>query len=318
MNIVVTGSVAYDYLMSFSGKFTDHILPDKLDKISLSFLVESLKRQHGGNAANIAYSLALLGERPRVLAAVGTDFDPYRTSLETAGVDTRSIRVFEDAYTASFFCNTDMEGNQIASFYAGAMRHAPEMSVLQIDPPKPDLVLVSPNEPDAIVRTVKECREAGIDFVYDPSQQITSMTGEQLQFGLKNARMLILNDYELGMFTKKTGLDEARILESVGVLVVTLGEKGSVIRTPDGKIDIPPAKVSTVVDPTGVGDAYRSGLVKGVLHGLPLDVAGRMGSLAAAYVLETDGPQDHAYTLESFVERYEETFGYEENLQTFM
>ena len=316
MNIVITGSVAYDYLMSFPGKFTDHILPEKIDKISLSFLVDTLKRQHGGNAANIAYSLALLGERPRVVAAVGKDFTPYRETLDRAGVDTSSIKVFEDAYTASFFCNTDLEGNQIASFYAGAMKHAPELSIVEPSGEAPDLVLVSPNEPRAILRSAEQCRESGFPFMYDPSQQITSMTGDELRSGLQGAKMLILNDYEIGMFTQKTGLDQTQILAEVETLVVTLGDKGSVIHTQEGMIEVPTAKPARIVDPTGVGDAYRSGLVKGLVHGIPLDVAGRMGSLAAAYVLETEGPQDHVYTLNEFIERYEETFGYEENLRS--
>ncbi len=316
MNIVITGSVAYDYLMSFPGKFTDHILPEKIDKISLSFLVDTLKRQHGGNAANIAYSLALLGERPRVVAAVGKDFTPYRETLDRAGVDTSSIKVFEDAYTASFFCNTDLEGNQIASFYAGAMKHAPELSIVEPSGEAPDLVLVSPNEPRAILRSAEQCRESGFPFMYDPSQQITSMTGDELRSGLQGAKMLILNDYEIGMFTQKTGLDQTQILAEVETLVVTLGDKGSVIHTQEGMIEVPTAKPARIVDPTGVGDAFRSGLVKGLVRGIPLDVAGRMGSLAAAYVLETEGPQDHVYTLNEFIERYEETFGYEENLRS--
>jgi adenosine kinase len=315
LKLVITGSIAFDYLMSFPGIFSHHFLPDKLDHISVSFLVDSLKKQRGGVAANIAYSLALLGEKPLLFGTVGKDFGPYREELESVGVDTSGVKAFDDEYTASCFINTDQDGSQIVSFYTGAMRFAKDHALNHAIEEGEALVVVSPNDPAAMADHPAACRRLGIPFVYDPSQQIARLDGNALKTGLEGAKMLILNDYELGMFKKKTGLDDTGLMEHVETVVVTHGDQGSEIRTQDETIAVPIASPERILDPTGVGDAFRSGLLKGVMHGLPWDVAGRMGSLAAAYVLETDGPQSHSYNINAFVERYGRVFGESEHLE---
>ena len=309
MKLIVSGSIAFDYLMSFPGKFSDHFIPDKLDRISVSFLVDSMRQQHGGCAANICYSLGLLGEQPLLVGAVGQDFDAYRKTLVKVGVDTSSVLQVDNEYTASFFVNTDQERNQIASFYTGAMRFAKDISLQGLIKNQEILVIVSPNDPDAMIKHAVECQELDVPFIFDPSQQIARLEGDALKKGASGAKILILNDYELEMFKKKTHLSDEGLLDLVEIVIVTIGEKGSEIRNEESVISIPVATPSKVLDPTGVGDAFRAGLMKGMIHGLPMEVAGRMGSLAATHVLETSGPQSHSYTLEAFVERYGNVFG---------
>jgi len=307
VSIVVTGSVAFDYIMSFPGHFTDHILPDKLDNISLSFLVDDMQRVYGGCAPNIAYSLALLGERPVLMASAGKDAVEYRDWLASSGIDTSLLCICEDCFTASFFVSTDLDQNQIASFYTGAMARACELSIHAIE--NPELVIISPNDPQAMDKYARECRELGIPYLYDPSQQVARVEGDELLEGLTGAHILILNDYEYSILQKKTGLDEGQILERIGTLIVTLGEEGSRIVTPEDELIVPIARPKAVLEPTGVGDAYRAGLIVGLVHGYPWPVTGRLGALAAAYVIEHPGPQPQPYTLQAFVDRYRENFG---------
>jgi adenosine kinase len=305
MNVVVTGSIAYDYLMSFPGRFVDHILPDQLHRISLSFLVDEMRRQRGGCAANLAYSLALLGERPRLMGTVGQDFAEYRTWLEEHGVDTSLTRVEPDLFTASFFVNTDQDGNQIASFYTGAMARAHELSLHDLEPSAVDLVTISPNDPRAMVKYAAECQELDIPYLYDPSQQIVRLSAEELLAGLEGCDLLVVNEYEFGLLRDKTGLSADAIYSAAArACVVTLGEEGAHIWA-DGVLHAIPAVVpQRLHDPTGVGDAFRAGLVKGLGLGLPCDLAGYMGTLAATYSLEQPGPQGHCYTLTEFVARF--------------
>ena len=314
MNIVVTGSVAFDYIMSFPGHFTEHILLDKLDSISLSFLVDDLRRVYGGCAPNIAYSLALLNERPRLMASAGLDAGEYRDWLNEQGVDTSLLLICDDCFTASFFVNTDLDQNQIASFYTGAMARAHELSLYDIapspqSPDKPDLVIIAPNDPQAMAKYARECRELEIDYIYDPSQQVARVGGEELAEGLTGAKLLILNDYEYSILQNKTGLDEAQLLQRVENIVVTLGERGSRIVTQDQVFQVPIAAPNAVLEPTGVGDAYRAGLIKGMVHGFSWPVSGRIAALAAAYVIEHPGPQPKPYTLDEWVARYRANFG---------
>jgi adenosine kinase len=308
MNVVVTGSVAFDYIMSFPGRFTDHILPDKLDSISLSFLVDELHKVYGGCAPNIAYTLALLGERPRIMATAGADGIEYRRWLSENGVDTSLLRICEDCFTASFFVSTDLDQNQIASFYTGAMARARELSFYDVAE-KPDMAIISPNDPEAMRKYARECRELGIPYIYDPSQQVARVDGDELTEGLTGAEILILNDYEYSILRKKTGLDERQLLQRTSTIVVTLGDQGSRIVTQDQVHEVPVAKPDVVLEPTGVGDAYRAGLIKGLACGYEWAVAGRIAALAAAYVIEHPGPQPKAYTIEEFRARYRETYG---------
>lgn len=319
--IAVTGSVAYDYLMTFPGKFLDVVVPDRMHRLSVSFLVDEMRRVRGGVAPNIAYGLALLGERPLVVAAGGVDATDYRDWLAEEGVDVAGFVVFDDVFTASFFVSTDQEQNQIATFYAGAMAKASELPLRQFDPDSIALAVVAPNDPAAMDAYARECRELGIPFLYDPSQQVARLSAEDLLTGLDGAEILIGNEYEFGIIEKKTGLSEAEILSRVPVVIVTRGEEGSTIalrggsaEAPDGAVTyrIPPARLrSEALDPTGVGDAFRAGLLAARRRDLPWEVAGRAGSIAAVFALESLGPQPRRYSLPEFVARYRENFGSE-------
>jgi adenosine kinase len=308
MNVVVTGSIAYDYIMSFPGYFKDHILADKVaDSINLSFLVDRMVRRRGGVGSNIAYSLGLLGERPLLMGAVGQDFDDYRAWLESHGVDTSAVRQYDDVFTASYFCNIDLANNQIASFYNGAMARSAEMSLHDLKVGQIDLAVISPSDPKAMQRLVRECKEMGVPYLYDVSWQIVRLTDDELREGVTGCHMLVVNEYEFEMIRKRTGWQEQDILERADTLIVTLGERGSAISTRQARYHIPPVTPVRVVDPIGVGDAFRAGLLKGLMIGLDWESCGRIGSLAATYCLENDGPQGHAYTLAEFVERFKQS-----------
>lgn len=307
MQIIVTGSIAFDYLMSFPGKFTEHFLPEHFSRVSLSFLVDSMDKRRGGCAPNIAYTLALLGERPRLMGAAGQDFGDYRRWLEAAGVDTSLVAEIADKFTASFFCSTDEANNQIASFYTGAMAHASELSFRTAG--HVDLVIISPNDPAAMTQYAEECRALGIKFIFDPGQQCARMGGDQLADGISGAHQVICNDYELELIREKTGLGEADILERAGSLVVTRGEHGSSVFTRGHRVDVPAVAPHRIADPTGVGDAYRGGFMKGMAHNADPVVCARLGSVAATYALEHLGGQSHAYTWDEFTARYEQHFG---------
>ena len=307
MTIVVTGSIAFDYLMSFPGKFTEHFLAEHMQRVSLSFLVDSMDKRRGGCAPNIAYTLALLGEKPLLMGTAGQDFSDYRQWLERAGIDTSLVQQVDSKFTASFFCSTDTEGNQIASFYTGAMAHAGELSFRTVE--RCELAIISPNDPGAMAQYAEECRALGIDYIYDPSQQVARISGDEIKDGISGAKIVICNDYEFEIIRQKTGMDEQAILAVAEVLVVTKGEKGSAILLGDGRIDVPAITPHRVADPTGVGDAFRGGFMKGLALGAGYEVCGRLGSVAAAYALEHLGGQSHAYTWDEFTHRYEQHFG---------
>jgi adenosine kinase len=307
MSIVITGSIAYDYLMSFPGKFTEHLLPEHVHRVSLSFLVDTMDKRRGGCAPNIAYTLALLGERPRLMGTAGQDFGDYRNWLEAAGIDTSLVGEVPDKFTASFFCSTDQDSNQIASFYTGAMANAAELSFRTAG--TVTLAIISPNDPQAMLQYAEECRTLDIPFIFDPGQQCARMSGQELADALTGATVLILNDYELELLRQKTGLDEAALIARTATLVVTRGEEGSTITTSDSEIRIPAVMPRRIADPTGVGDAFRGGFMKGMVAGLDLETSGRLGSVAATYALEHLGGSSHAYTWAEFAARYEEHFG---------
>lgn len=307
MKIVVTGSIAFDYLMSFPGKFTDHILPEHINRVSLSFLVDTMDKRRGGCAPNIAYTLALLGERPLLMATAGEDFGDYRRWLEAAGVDTSLVKEIPGKFTASFFCSTDTQNNQIASFYTGAMANAGELSFRTVQ--DCGLAIVSPNDPEAMLQYADECRVLGVPFIFDPSQQCARLSGEELLHGLRGARILICNDYEFELIRDKTGLSERALLDEVGALVITRGEKGATVVTRRESFDVPAVPPDREADPTGVGDAYRGGFMKGLATGAELLTCARLGSVAATYALEHVGGSSHSYRLEEFAARYENQFG---------
>jgi len=307
MDIIVTGSIAYDYLMSFPGQFTEHFLPEHMSRVSLSFLVDTMDKRRGGCAPNIAYTLALLGERPRLMGTAGQDFEEYRRWLDAARIDTSLVRVIDGKFTASFFCSTDAVGNQIASFYTGAMANAGELSFRTL--PNRGIVIISPNDPGAMLQYAEECRTLGIPYVWDPGQQCARMSGDELRDGLAGATIVICNDYELELLRQKTGLDEAGILAQTRALVVTRGEHGCSIQETTGRTDVPAVTPHRIVDPTGVGDAYRGGFLKGLARGVSYEMCARLGSVAAAFALEHLGGQSHSYTWGEFKARYERQFG---------
>lgn len=308
MDILVTGSVAYDYLMTFPGLFKEHLLAEHLEKISLSFLVDKLVRRRGGIAPNIAYTMALLGGKPRVMATVGVDFDEYRAWLEQHGVDTRNAVVVPETYTASFFATTDQSNAQVASFYPGAMAHAAELSLKELEGPQPDLVVISPNDPAAMERAIAECVELGIPYVYDPSQQIVRFDGEILRRGVENAHALFVNEYEFELIKDKTKLSREDILSHVEFMVVTLGPKGAEVFYDGQMTSIEAVPTEQIIDPTGSGDAFRGGFLTGYRLGLDWQTCACLGSMAATYCLENEGTQSHHFTPAEFLERYREFY----------
>ena len=307
MSTVITGSIAFDYLMTFAGRFKDHILLDQLDRLSLSFLVDGMVRHRGGIAANIAYTLSLLGEKPVVMAAVGKDFEEYRAWLEKHGVDTSAIVVIPDVFTASFFVNSDMTNAQIAFFYAGAMAESSRLHFRDLEP-IPELAVISPNDPQAMVQYVAECIHLKIPYLYDPSQQIIRLDAPQLLEGIRNAVALIANDYEWGLIKEKTKLDLAQVNRWTSFTILTLGEKGIDLYNNGEKVRIPAIMPNKLIDPTGAGDAFRGGFLKGYTRGLDLEISCRMGALAATYCIEAQGTQGHSFDLETFKARYQTLF----------
>ena len=303
MDILISGSVAYDYLMTFPGLFKEQILPERLESISLSFLVDSMTRQRGGIAPNIAYTLALLGEQPRLFATVGEDFEDYRAWLEKFGVNTEYAKVIPGKFTASFFATTDRANAQIATFYPGAMGDAASLSLTDVKK-RPDLVVVSPTDPVAMMKHAAESRELGIPYLYDPSQQVLRLDGKEIARDMEGAHFLFVNDYEFGLISKKTGLDLKGMLKHVDVIVITKGAEGAIIYTDGNEVVIPVVPEDRIIDPTGVGDAFRGGFLAAYAHGWDWSLCGQVGSLAAVYVLEQNGTQNHHYSCQEFVERF--------------
>lgn len=325
MTVAVTGSMAFDYIMSFPGKFADHILPDQIEILSVSFLVDSMRRERGGTAGNMAYNLALLDQPCLLMATVGQDAPEYIAGLQERGVDVSGVLNLSTDFTASFFVSTDKSNNQIASFYTGAMAKAGRISFHSQDYEAIELAIISPNDPEAMVKYVKECKELNIPYVYDPSQQIPRLSAEQLVEGIDGAKILIVNDYEFEMIKKNTALSDHDIQQKVETLIVTQGERGALIRTNKDKAqgvhqdyDIPVATPTRIADPTGVGDAFRAGLITGLMRGYSWEVCGRLGSVAAIYVLEQHGTQRHSYNRKQFAERYRQAFGDVDVLEDFI
>lgn len=307
MKLTVTGSIAYDYLMHFPGRFAEALKEEKLEAVSVSFLVKEMTKHRGGTAGNIAYTIGLLGGAPRLMATAGRDFRDYQTILDGAGVDTSAVLVIEDEYTSSFFANTDTEQNQIASFYAGAMAHAGKLS-FESHAADTDLTIIAPNDPDAMRAYVAECKESGIDYIFDPSQQTLWLSGEDLEEGISGCYLLAVNDYELHLIQDKTGLSEDDLVDICRRLIVTLGGQGSRIRVDDLEYHIPVFPPTEVLDPTGAGDAFRAGIMRARQLDLDWKTAGRFAALSATYAIENLGPQGHDFTRQMFVERFRTEF----------
>ena len=312
MRIVITGSIATDHLMTFPGRFADSIVLDKLDKISLSFLVDELEVRRGGVAANIAFGMGTLGLSPILVGAVGPDFADYRSWLQRHGVDTESVHVSEVRHTARFVCTTDEHANQIATFYAGAMQEARDIELGPVIERvgAVDLVLIGANDPEAMMRHTEECRYRRIPFAADPSQQLARMHGDEIRLLVEGAAYLFTNEYEAALTEQKTGWSSEEILDRVGTRVTTLGPSGVRIeRKGQDMIQVPTPKETHKADPTGVGDAFRAGFLSGLAWGLPLQRCAQVGSLLATHVIESIGTQEYELARRSFLLRIREAYG---------
>jgi adenosine kinase len=311
VRIAVTGSIATDHLMTFPGRFAEQIVGDQLERLSLSFLVDELQIRRGGVAANIAFGMGKLGLRPLLVGAVGHDFGDYRSWLERAGVDTESVHVSELAHTARFLCTTDLDMCQIASFYPGAMSEARQIELAPVAARVGglDLVVICPNDPAAMTRHTAECRQRGYAFAADPSQQLARMDGAEIRELCEGATYLFCNDYEHGLLLQKTGWTDAELRSRVGVLVTTLGGKGVRLQPADGpELEVPVVAERVKADPTGVGDAFRSGFLGGLSWGLGLQRCAEVGSLLATLALETVGTQEYQVDADALA-RFRAAFG---------
>ena len=311
VRIAVTGSIAMDHLMRFSGQFSESLITEQLDRVSLSFLVEDLQIRRGGIAPNICFGLAALGLEPLLVGSVGEDFGDYRAWLERHGVRTWPIWVSETQHTARFICTTDSVNAQIGSFYTGAMAEARQIELQPIAERAGglDLVVISPNDPEAMLRHTDECRSRGLGFVADPSQQMAWLDGPKIKRLIDGATYLFSNDYEDGLITQKTGWSHEEVLQRVAVRVITRGAKGSSVEIAgEPRLDIPVAREVARVDPTGVGDAYRAGFLAGLAWKVPLERCAQLGSLLATYAIEVVGTQEYRFD-GTFLTRFEDAYG---------
>lgn len=304
---MICGSVAYDTIMVFEDRFKNHILPDKIHILNVSFLVPQMRREYGGCAGNIAYNLRLLGDAGYPMATVGRDFAPYEQWMREVGVPTDYVKVIEAEHTAQGFVTTDLDDNQIWAFHPGAMQSSHLNRVG--DAADVALGIVAPDGRQGMVEHAADFAARDIPFIFDPGQGLPMFSGEDLKTFIRQATWLAVNDYEWQVLRQKTGWDEAEVLQHVRALIVTRGAQGSTIRTPEREIQIPCAKAAAVVDPTGCGDAYRAGLIHGLLHGLDWQTTGRIASLLGAIKIESRGTQNHRFTREQLERRYRDNFG---------
>jgi adenosine kinase len=305
---LICGSVAYDTILVFPDRFKAHILPDKLHTLNVSFLVPEMRREFGGCAANIAYGLNLLGERGIAMATAGHDFAPYRERMVALGLSVEHIKLIDGTFTAQAFITTDLDDNQITAFHPGAMQFAHVNKVADAGTGVA-LGIVAPDGRQAMIEHAAQFEAASIPFIFDPGQGMPMFGGDELKTFIRQARWVAVNDYEWGMLQQKTGLTEAEVAAQVEALIVTQGAQGSVIYTKGQTLTIPSAKPRAVVDPTGCGDAYRAGLIHGLLRGLEWETIGRMASLMGAIKIESRGPQNHRFTRTEFDRRYRDNFG---------
>ena len=312
MKIGVAGSVGLDHLMTFPGKFTDSLVAGSLEKVSLSFLVDGLEVRRGGCAANIVYGMGVLGLNPVLIAAVGKDWADYDAWLSRHGVDTSHVLISTTQFTAHFMVTTDTELNQIASFFPGAMSEARniELAPIMAKTGRFDIVVISPDDPEAMLRHSEVCRSEGIAFAADPSQQMARMSGDEIRQLITGAKYLFLNEYELALAMQKTGWSDAEILDLVEYRVVTLGSEGAKVESKNGEfVQVGVPKEKAKIDPTGVGDSFRSGFIAGRAWGFSHERCAQLGSMIATYVIETTGTQEYRFTKDEFVARFAEAYG---------
>ncbi len=304
---LICGSMAFDTIMVFDDRFKNHLLPDKLHMLNVSFLTLQMRREFGGCAGNIAYNLKLLGDPGYVMATVGHDFGTYADWMDRHGVPRDYLRSIDTEHTGQAFITTDLDNNQITAFHPGAMGHSHLNSVA--DATGVALGIVSPDGRDGMIAHAAQFAAAGIPFIFDPGQGLPMFGGDDLRAFIEQATWVTVNDYEWSLMAERTGWSEADIASRVAALVVTRGAEGSTIYTDGQRIDIPPVVATQVVDPTGCGDAYRAGLIHGLLHGLPWETTGRIASLIGAIKIESRGTQNHSFTLQQFKDRYQASFG---------
>ena len=308
MNIYISGSMAYDRIMDFPGKLSDHILPDKIHILNVSFTVNGMVEKFGGTAGNIAYSLSLLKERPILIATIGKDYESYFDWLKKNNISEKGIKIIREEFTAGAYIITDKADNQITGFNPGAMKYPSGYKFNNADS-KNSISLIAPGNLQDMVEYAKICKEKGIDYICDPGQSLTQWEGKILREWLDGSMLLISNDYELEIIMKITGMDKKELLGLTRIIITTLGEKGSFISNSEFDVTIPAAKVHNIVDPTGAGDAYRAGLLKGIISGRDIETSAKMGTVAATFAIEKYGTQEHHYTYEDFIERYKSNFG---------
>lgn len=326
-NVIVTGTLGFDYIMNFQGDFTSRIMPDKIHAISLSFLVDELNKNFGGTAGNIAYTLKILGIEPILVSIAGNDFSPYKKFLKSHNISTKNIRIVQDKMTGSYFVVTDQNNNQIGSFYKGATQYANELSVKTVflglnqnslnnnsslyGEGAVNFAIIAPTDVDAMNKYVLECQELNIPYLFDPAFQIGDFSKQDLFLAIKKAAILIGNDYEIALIKEKLAMTHRELCDAVPILITTLGNKGSLIESVKGKAEslkIGVARLDNESDPTGAGDAYRAGFIVGYLRGFDLQTCGQMGSVAAAYTVEKHGTLTHEFTKKSFKKRYQDNF----------
>ena len=307
MNIIVSGSLAYDRIMDFPGYFSEHILPEKIHVLNVCFQVNGMKEKFGGTAGNIAYALTLMGERPGISATIGRDYHSYFEWLAKNKISTEHIKIIEDEFTASAYITTDQADNQITGFNPGAMKYS---SALDFDKlhPKETLVIVSPGNLEDMLKYPSACKARGIDYIFDPGQSLPMLEAKDLAQAIDGCRVLISNDYEMDLIMSKTGLNQKALLRRARAIIVTLGELGSRVFSSYGEISIPAVKAKTVEDPTGAGDSYRAGLISGLVRGKDLKQCARMGSACASFAVECYGTQEYRFSPEEFNERLNECF----------
>jgi adenosine kinase len=302
MNIVVSGSLAYDRIMDFPGYFSDHILPDKIHVLNVCFQVNGMKEKFGGTAGNIAYALTLMGEKPIISATIGHDYNRYFAWLTQNGISTEHIRIVEDEFTAGAYITTDRSDNQITGFNPGAMKYPASLDFEGFNP-QDTLVIVSPGNLEDMINYPRICKERGIEYIFDPGQSLPMWDAHELVQAMEGCRILICNDYERDLIMSKTGLKKEALQEMVGTVIITMGELGSQVSTPDSDIHVPAAQAIKVDDPTGAGDSYRGGLISGLIQGKEIAQCAMMGSVCASFAVECYGTQDFRFTPEEFSKR---------------
>lgn len=306
MSALICGSFAYDNIMVFQDQFKNHILPDKIHILNVSFLVPDLRREFGGCAGNIAYNLKLLGGDPLPMGTVGSDFEPYSAWMDKSGLDRTHVTIVPDSFTAQAFITTDLDDNQITAFHPGAMNHAAANKIS--DATNVSVGIIAPDGRDGMIEHARQFADANIPFIFDPGQGLPMFDGADLKNFIELATWVTVNDYESELMQERTGWSPQQIAEQVDALIVTRGGEGSTIYTQGGEIAIPCADVEALVDPTGCGDAYRAGLLYGLMNDLSWDVTGRIAALCGAIKIENAGTQNHSFTRESFASRYEQAY----------